>query len=106
MSLPDDVPGGWIDLDLVFAQSDEDSVVLDCVVSRVRQLRAGQPPARLQLGWPIALRIHTPVGNDERRELEAWLDQDPELTVLTDDQGCLLLLSVDQRTVALELHAR
>ena len=95
-SLSDGLPGGWVDLQLLLAQFDEDAVVLDCVVSPV-----GQPGS----AKPVAVRIPASLGTEERRELETWLDQKPNIAVLTDANGCLLLLSVDQRSIALELHA-
>ncbi len=101
---PHDVPDGWVDLELLHAERRQEDVVLDCVVARIRQLRPDEPASRRHLGRPVALRLHAPVGTQSRSDLDAWLDDEPTVAVLTDELGCLLLLSVDERTVALELH--
>ena len=99
---PDTVPG-WVDLELLVVERDDDGLVLDSVVSRVRRMRS-EPQSEDRLGHPVSLRIRAPAGTGARAALLAVLDAGPEVSILTDDQGSLLLLSVGERITALELH--
>jgi hypothetical protein len=96
------IPFGWTDLGLVLVQLDEASVTLDCVVAGVRTIPPHDDIGPLR-GYPVAVRIHAAEHSPGREELETWLRSDPAVALLTDDEGSVLLLTVQERMIALEL---
>ena len=97
------IPPGWTDLALVLVQLEPAAVPMDCVVAGVRTLTTeeGDEPVR---GHPLALRINAPERSTARQELETWLQADPSVALLTDAEGSVLLLTLDERMIALELE--
>lgn len=99
------VPHGWVDLELVFVDRDPAAITLDCVVAGVRSQRPTDPRAGIE-GWPVAVRVASPTGSPERSRLEMWMASNPGVMVLTDDDGSVLVLSLEEETMALELKPR
>ncbi|UDY37492.1 hypothetical protein [Dermatobacter hominis] len=96
------IPPGWTDLGLVLVHLEPSSVTMDCVVAGVRSIPPADATGPVR-GHPVAVRIHAPADSAARDELETWLRSDPAVALLTDHEGSVLLLTLDERMIALEL---
>ena len=99
------LPLGWMDLDPLFLFEDDDQVVLDCVVIDVRTF-VGRDVPRPAPGEPIAFTLRWTGCFDAGSDLVDWFRDGASVSVLNDEDGCLMVLSHRDRVVALELDVQ
>ena len=99
------LPLGWIDLDPLFLFEDDDQLVLDCVVIDVRTF-VGHDAPRPACGEPIAFTLMWTGLLEVESELVDWFRDGVSVSVLNDDDGCLMVLTHRDRMMALELDVR